>query len=149
MRIVHRIHTAATPAEVWELLGDPRRWPEFELRLRQVRGSAGKASAGARLKAMARVAPVGLPVDIVEAVPGQRLVMVIHTMPGLRERVAVDITPNVRRGSDVRVTVTLEGPLARVATVPLWFTSGVTTRVLATRTDRIARAARRGRQGAA
>ena len=36
MRLVQRARTSATPAQVWEVLGQPSRWPEFEPFLRRV-----------------------------------------------------------------------------------------------------------------
>jgi hypothetical protein len=80
---------------------------------------------------------------VVEAVPEKRLVLLVHSAPGVREYVTHELTPAVRGGCDLRVSVVVEGLFAPVAFVPLWLASGLTTRVLGARTDRDARRARR------
>lgn len=144
MRLSHRVHTAATPAQVWAVLGDPSRWPEFDAFLRRVRGSSGSALAGQHLLGLARLASLRIPVDVVEAVPERRLVLLVHTAPGLRETVTYELTPAVRGGTDVAVGVVVEGLLARVGALPLWLASGVNARLLALQTDRQARVPGRG-----
>ena len=143
MRLRHRVHTSATPAEVWRLVGNPSAWPQFDLFLRGVRGHPQRASAGARLMALLRMSAIGVPVDVVEAVPERRLVVVVHLLPGLREQITCELTSAVRGGTDISVSVVLEGVLAGPAVLPLWVHEGFTTRVLAATTDRIARQARR------
>lgn len=145
MRLSHRVRTTASPAEVWEVLGDPRRWPEFDLLLRSVRGSHGPAASGQHLLGLARLLSLRIPVDVVEAVRERRLVLLVHTAPGLRETVTHEITPTLRGGSDVVVSVVVEGLWARAGAVPLWLASGVNARLLAARTDRTARKQRRER----
>ena len=145
MKLSHRVHTTASPAQVWQVLGDPRRWPEFDLALRSVRGSHGTAAAGQHLLGIGRLGALRIPVDVVEAVPDKRLVLLVHTAPGLRETVTHEITPAVRGGSDVAVSVVVEGLWARAGAVPLWLASGVNARLLAARTDRVARRDRRER----
>jgi Polyketide cyclase / dehydrase and lipid transport len=145
MRLSHRVRTAASPAEVWELLGTPQRWPEFDLLLRSVRGSHGSAASGQHLLGLARVASLRIPVDVVEAVRDRRLVLLVHTAPGLRETVTHEITPTLQGGSDVVVSVVVEGLWARLGVVPLWLATGVNARLLAARTDRSARRQRRER----
>ena len=139
MRLSHRVRTTASPAEVWAVLGEPRRWPEFDPFLRSVRGSHGAAATGQHLLGLARLASLRIPVDVVEAVPDKRLVLLVHTAPGLRETVTHEITPAVRGGSDIVVSVVVEGLWARFGAVPLWLASGVSARVLASRTDRSVR----------
>ena len=145
MRLSHRVRTSASPAEVWAVLGNPQRWHEFDLFLRTVRGSHGSAASGQHLLGLARLASLRIPVDVVEAVPDKRLVLLVHTAPGLRETVTHEITPAVRGGSDVVVSVVVEGLWARFGAVPLWLASGLSARVLAARTDRTAREQRRER----
>lgn len=145
MRLSHRVRTTASPAQVWAVLGEPRRWPEFDLFLRSVRGSHGAAATGQHLLGLARLASLRIPVDVVEAVPDRRLVLLVHTAPGLRETVTHEITPSVRGGSDIAVSVVVEGLWARFGAVPLWLASGLSARVLAARTDRSAREQRRER----
>lgn len=140
MALVHRVHTTASPAQVWVLLGDPHCWPQFEVLLRRVRGRAGPATAGAHLVGVARVLSLGVPVDVVEAVPESRLVLVVHTAPGVRQTIATELTPSVQGGCDVRVSVVVDGLFARLAFGPLWLGVGFTTRVLVARTDRLSRA---------
>ena len=142
MRLAHRVHTNATPAQVWEVLGDPRRWPEFELALRGVRGRPGATSTGQRLIGLSRFAALGIPLDVLQATPPSRVVLLVHALPGLREQVTYDVTSAASGGSDVLVQVVVEGPLGWPAVGPLFLASALTARLLARRTDRIARAAR-------
>ena len=141
MRLSHRVHTRATPAQVWQVLGDPQAWPTFDPFLWRVRGR--QASAGQHLVGVARVARLRIPLDVLEATPGKRLVLLVHTAPGVRETVTTDITPAVRGGCDLEVSVVVEGLFAPLAVVPLYLSSGVTARLLAARSDAVARAARR------
>lgn len=46
MRLRHRVRTAASPAEVWLVLGRPARWPEFLAAVCD-REAQGVRSAGA------------------------------------------------------------------------------------------------------
>jgi len=85
MRLEHRVRTAATPAEVWSVLGNPQAWPSFELLLRGVRGGRSRVTPGERLMALARLSVLAVPVDVVDVVPHEHLVLVVHTAPGLRE----------------------------------------------------------------
>ena len=140
MRLVHRVHTAANPAGVWQLLGDTDAWSQFDMSLRAVRG---RATTGAHLMALLRMSAIGVPVDVVEAVPEQRLVLVVHLLPGLREELTFDLTPSVRGGTDIALGVVVDGLLARPAALPLWLYDGFTARVLAARTERLAKLARR------
>jgi uncharacterized protein YndB with AHSA1/START domain len=149
MRLVHSVRTAATPAQVWELLGDPHRWPEFDLWLRKVVGSRGRLTGGEHLMALARLSVVRIPVDVVEAVPAQRLVLLVHVAPGVRHQVTTELAAAVRGGCDIRASVVVDGLLARGAVVPLWLASGLTTRVLAARADADVRRRRRAGSGAA
>ena len=149
MRLAHRVHTAASPAQVWQVLGDPQRWPEFDVFLRRVRGSSGRVSTGQHLLGLSRLGSLRIPVDVVEAVPERRLVLLVHTAPGLRETVTHEITPAVRGGSDLVVSVVVEGLWARAGALPLWLASGLTARVLASRTDRLARTGGDLRRGTA
>ena len=143
MRLAHRVHTSAAPAEVWQLLGTPAQWSQFDLLLRGVRGGHGRAVAGERLMALLRLSAIGVPVDVVEAVPERRLVVAVHLVPGLTEQLTFDLTPAVGGGTDLVLSVVVEGVLARPAALPLWLYDGLTVRVLAARTDRAARQARR------
>jgi hypothetical protein len=143
MRLVHHVHTSASPARVWEMLGDPACWPRLDMWLRRVRGAHGPVSTGQHLLGLGRLVALRMPVDVVEAIPERRLVLLVHVLPGVREHLTYELTPAVRGGCDVRASVVVEGLFARAAFVPLWVASGVTTRVLATRTDRDARRVRR------
>lgn len=147
MKLAHRVHTPASPAEVWAVLGDPARWPEFDLSLRRVRGASGPAASGQHLLGLSRVSSLRIPVDVVEAVPERRLVLLVHTAPGLREQVSYDLTPAVRGGCDISASVVVDGFLARPAVLPLWLARAFTARLLAARTQHSAD--RPGRSGAA
>jgi hypothetical protein len=143
MRLEHRVHTSASPAQVWAVLGDPSAWSTFELFVRGVRGGPTRVATGQRLMALARLSTFAVPVDVVEAVREERLELLVHTAPGLRERLAFDLTPAVPRGTDVRLAVVVEGAFALGAALPMWLAGGLTARVLAARTDRQARSERR------
>ena len=143
MRLAHSAYTSATPAQVWELLGDPKRWPEFDLWLRKVLGTTGRLNDGQMLMGLARMSVVRIPVDVLEVVPGQRLVLMAHLAPGVRHQVTTELTPSVRGGCDVRVSVVVEGLFAVGAVLPLWLASGLTARVLAARSDAEARRLRK------
>jgi hypothetical protein len=143
MRLAHRVRTTASPAQVWQVLGEPQRWAEFELALRGVRGRPGRAATGQRLIGLSRLAALGIPLDILEATPPTRMVLLVHALPGLREQVTYAVAPAARGGSDIVVSVVLDGPLGWPAVPTLYLASGLTARLLARRADRIARAARR------
>ena len=142
MRLTQRVRTSATPAQVWEVLCDPVRWPEFELALRRVRGARGPVATGQALLGVSRVTLFAVPIDVLEAVPASRLVLRVHALPGVVERITFEVVPLVRGGSDLRVSMVVEGLFARAAVLPLWLGSALTTRVLGVRAERLARAAR-------
>lgn len=108
-----------------------------------MRGTHGRAAAGQALVGVSRVGSLGVPIDVLEAVPGSRLVLRVHTAPGVRETVTHEIVPTMQGGSDVRVSVVVDGLFARAAVAPLWLSSRLTLRLLVVRAERIARAARR------
>jgi len=149
VRLRHRVHTSATPAQVWTVLGDPARWPDFDLLMHRVRGGSGTATTGQHLLGIGRGAGLRIPVDVVEAVPERRLVLRIHALPGVVEQITHEITPAARGGSDLSVSVVVDGLFARAASAPLWLVGGLTGRVLANRVEKLARAARREAEGAA
>lgn len=143
MRLAARARTTASPAQVWEVLGTPSRWPEFEPWLRRVRGTQRRATTGQALVGVSRFYGVTVPIDVLEAVPGERLVLRLHTAPGVTQTVTHELLPTVQGGSDVRVGVVVEGLFARAAAGPLWLASALTLRLLVVRAERLARAARR------
>ena len=143
MRLASRARTSASPAQVWAVLSDPARWPEFEPFLRRVRGTHGSLAAGQTLVGISRLGSLAVPIDVLEATSGARLVLRVHTAPGVRQTVTHEVLPRVTGGSDVRVSVVVEGLFARPAAVPLWLASGLTLRLLVARAERLARAARR------
>lgn len=139
MILRHRVRTSAGPPQVWAFLGDPSRWPEVEVLLRRVRGSAGPAAAGQQLLG---VGPAGVPVplDVVEAVPERRLVLRVHAAPGVTSRTTWSLAPEVRGGCVLTVSLVVEGLFAPGAVLPLWLSTGLTARVLARRAGQLARA---------
>lgn len=140
MRLAARARTTAGPAQVWEVLGSPARWPEFELWLRRVRGAHGPVAPGQAFVGVSRFYGIGVPVDVVEALPAQRLVLRVRTAPGITQTVAYDLLPTVHGGSDVRASVVVEGLFARAAAGPLWLAGALTLRLLVVRAERLARA---------
>lgn len=143
MKLTHHVRTSASPALVWQTLGRPSQWPEFDVFLRGVRGVDGPATPGQHLVGVARALSLGIPLDVLEVDPERRLVLRVRTVPGLTEEVTFVVTPTVRGGSEIRVSVVLEGLLARPAVLPLWLANGLNARVLAARTHRAAKAQRR------
>ena len=148
MRLAHRASTSATPAQVWELLGVPRRWPEFNPFLRRVHGAPGPVRTGQTLLGVARFTGVRVPIDVVDAVVDQRLELFFHSAPGVRHRLLFEVTPKVRGGCAVRLGVTVEGLFARPAVGPLYLADGLVARLLVAQAERSARAARSGRGAA-
>jgi len=149
MRLAHHVRTSASPAEVWELMGTPPAWPQFDLFLRRVRGTEGGAATGQHLIGVARWWALGVPIDVLEAVRPERLVLRVRTAPGVTEEVTYVLTPTMRGGTDIRTSVVVEGLLARPAALPLWFANGLSTHLLAARTHRLARHLRRTTEGVA
>ena len=149
MKLAHHVHTSAPPSLVWEMLGTPSRWPQFDVSLRGVRGTHGQAMAGQHFVGVARLLALGIPFDVLEVEPERRLVLRIRPLPGLTEEVTFVVTPTVRGGSDITVGVVLDGLLARPAVLPLWLANCLNARVLAARTHLAAKSARRSARGAA
>lgn len=145
MRLSSRVHTRATPAQVWQLLGSPAQWPRFEPLLGAVRGAHGPAAAGQHLLGIARGLALRVPVDVLEAVPERRLVLRIATVPGLREEVTYEVTSALRGGCDLSVSVVADGLFARPAVLSLWLAARANARLLQNRADRLAANQRRGR----
>ena len=148
MRLAHRCHSSATPAQVWQLLGAPSRWPEFDPFLRRLPGAPERARTGQSLLAVARLTGLRVPVDVVDAEPEQRLELLVHLAPGLSQRLVYELTPALAGGCSVRVGVVVEGLLARLAVAPVWLYDGLVARVLVAQVERSVRA-RRDEQGAA
>lgn len=142
MRLTHRVHTSASVQQVWALLDQPSAWPQFLMMLRRVRGTDGAAAAGQRLLGVTRFTSIGIPVDVLEAVRDTRLTLLVHTAPGVRERVTCFVTPAVRGGSEIEVSAAVEGPLAPLAALPLFVATGLSTHLLAARAQQAARARR-------
>ena len=143
MRLSHRVRTSASPALVWSVLGTPARWPEFDVFLTRVRGVAGTATAGQHLVGLSRWTALGIPLDVLEAVPEERLVLRVRTAPAITEELTFVLTPTTKGGTDISVSIVVEGLLARPAVPVLWLANGLNARVLAARTHKMAKAARR------
>ncbi|MGB8651851.1 MAG: SRPBCC family protein [Mycobacteriales bacterium] len=143
MKLAHRVRTSATPAQVWEVLGTPARWPEFDLFLTRVRGAAAPAAQGQHLVGISRWTKLGIPLDVLDADPERRLVMRVHTAPGVTEELTFALTPTTKGGTDITVGIVVDGLFARPAAPVLWVANGLNARVLARRTHLRARAARR------
>jgi len=143
MKLVHRVRTSASPAQVWELLGTPTRWPQFDMFLTKVRGTDKPATVGQHLVGISRWTKLGIPLDVLEVEPEHRLVMRIHTAPGITEELTFVLTPTTRGGTDIAVAIVVDGLFARPAAPVLWLANGLNARVLARRTPHLARQARR------
>lgn len=147
--VSHRLTCTAPPADVWTVLRDPRRWPEFDFALDRVTGAAGDVVEGQRLLAVSRGGLMRIPIDVRRVVPKRALRIVVHTLPGLREHVEHILVPTARGGTELTVVVRTEGPLALGALGPLWVTSALTERLLSRAAEREHRARLRGAQGVA
>jgi uncharacterized protein YndB with AHSA1/START domain len=145
MRLAHHVRTSAPPALVWEVLGTPGNWPQFDVFLSQVRGTTRPAAVGQHLVGISRWTALGIPLDVLEVDPEKRLVMRVHTAPGITEELTFVLTPTTRGGTDICVSVVVDGLFARPAVPVLWLANGLNARVLAARTQRMARARRRAR----
>jgi len=136
VRINHRVTTPASPQEVWAVLENPSRWPEFDPFVRRVDSARGLVREGQHLMVVARGLPVRVPVDVRLVASGRRLGVTVHTMPGLREQIDHSVRARPRGGTEVRVTSVVEGPLARFALVPLWLSTGMRARMFGWRATR-------------
>jgi uncharacterized protein YndB with AHSA1/START domain len=143
LKLVHRVRTPASPAVVWQVLGTPSNWPQFDVFLAKVKGSTRPASVGQHLVGISRWTVLGIPLDVLEVEPERRLTMRIHTAPGITQEVTFVLTPTTKGGTDIRVSMVLEGLLAGPAAPVLWLANGLNARVLAARTSATARALRR------
>lgn len=148
-RVTHQILCEATPPDVWTLLREPQRWPEVEPMLARVDGAAGHAVEGQRLLGVSRGVPVRIPLDVRRVVPRKALHVTIHSVPGLREELDIVLVPATRGGTQITFHVRLHGPLASAAVLPVWFTSGVTARLLAKAGERAQRRRLRETSGVA
>jgi uncharacterized protein YndB with AHSA1/START domain len=143
VRLVHRVRTPASPAQVWSVLGTPTSWPLFDVFLSKVKGATRAAEPGQHLVGVSRWTVLGIPLDVLEVVPEKRLVMRVRTAPGITEELTFVLTPTTRGGTDIRVSIVVDGLFARPAAPVLWLANGLNARVLASRTARLARTARR------
>ena len=143
MRLGHRVRTSASPAQVWDVIGTPARWPDFDVVLTRVRGASGAAAAGQHLVGISRWTALGIPLDVLEVVPHERLVLRVRTAPGITEELTFQLTPTTKGGTDIALSIVVEGLLARPAVPVLWLANGLNARVLAARTHKLAKAARR------
>ena len=125
MKLVHRVRTPASPAQVWEVLGTPANWPQFDLFLSKVKGSSAPARVGQHLVGISRWTVLGIPLDVLEVEPEQRLVMRIRTAPGITEELTFVLTPTTKGGTDIRVSMVVEGIFARPAIPALWLAAGL------------------------
>jgi len=140
MRIEHCREVAAPPAAVWALLGEPARWPDFEILVAAVAEPSGAAAAGPAREGrdvlvVARGLGLRAPVRIRAAEPDRWLGLRVRTLPGLVEDVDHLIEPLAGRRCRVRVTVAVRGPLRLVAYLPLRASSALVVRSLVRRAE--------------
>jgi uncharacterized protein YndB with AHSA1/START domain len=143
MKLVHRVQTSATPAEVWSMLGTPKHWPQFDVFLSKVRGTDRPAAVGQHLVGVSRWTALGIPLDVLEVDPENRLVMRVRTAPGITEELTFVLTPTTRGGTAITLSIVVDGLFAGPAAPVLWLANGLNARVLAARTHRISRRERR------
>lgn len=148
-RVHHQIACDAPPADVWTVLREPQRWPEFEALLARVEGAAGHAVEGQRLLGVGRALPLRIPLDVRRVVPRKALHVTVHSLPGLREELDIVLVPATRGGTQITVLVRLTGPLAPAFALPVWFGSGMTARLLAKAAEREQRRRQRETSGVA
>ena len=125
------------------MLGTPHNWPQFDVFLTRVRGTTSSATVGQHLVGISRWTKLGIPLDVLEVDPDKRLVMRVRTAPGITEELTFVLTPTTRGGTDIAVSIVVDGLFARPAAPLLWVANGLNARVLAHRTHRVARQARR------
>lgn len=128
MRFVRRTHADAPVAVVWRLLGEPRRWAEFEMFLQRVTGAPGTVRTGQRLLGVGRGIPMRIPIDVREVRPGRLLSIAVRTAPGMTDQITVELVPAVRGGTDIRLTTEVEGVFAALAYLPSWAAAGLRLR---------------------
>lgn len=143
MNLAHHVRTSASPAQVWAVLGTPAHWPQFDVFLTKVRGGVRAAAVGQHLVGISRWTKLGIPLDVLEVDPESKLVIRVHTAPGLTEELTFVLTPTTRGGTEISVGIVVDGLLARPAVPLLWLANGLNARVLARRTHLRARADRR------
>ena len=105
MKLAHHVHTSASPAQVWEMLGSPVQWPQFDIFLTKVRGADRPAAVGQHLVGISRWTKLGIPLDVLEVEPEQRLTMRVRTAPGITEELTFQLTPTTRGGTDICVSI--------------------------------------------
>lgn len=140
MRIPEKVswtaHSRRSPEQVWRLLGHPARWPQFAPVLARVGGPRGEVQAGQRLVGLLRVVRLPLPVDVAEAVPGERLRLLVWVAPGLREQITIETVSHVGGGTSVSVANAPSGALATLSLPASLLSVVVTARMLARAVDR-------------
>lgn len=140
VRLSHRVRTSGSAADVWSLLGEPRSWPRFDVALARILGASGAVVQGQRLVAITRGVPLRIPVDVVRVVPQRAVRLRVAAAPGLREAIEYLLVPAPRGGTQVSLTVELDGPMARAAAPAAWGSSAASARLLARRAAQMRRA---------
>jgi hypothetical protein len=127
--------SAAAVSDVWALLADPARWPEYEPAFRSVTavpsGEPAPVAVGQRLRAQVRLMPHQVPIEIDHVVPRSSIAMTAQLFPGLAEEVEHLVLPSATGGTQVTARIRLHGPLALPALLPRWAARAVTVRLLA------------------
>lgn len=125
------------------MLGRPCNWPQFDLFLAKVRATSAPASVGQHLVGISRWTKLGIPLDVLEVEPEKRLVLRVRTAPGITEELTFVLTPTTKGGTDIAVSIVVDGLFAGPAAPLLWAANGLNARILAHRTHRAARQARK------
>ena len=139
----------AAPAQVWALLGDGARWPEFDPLVHRVGGPDGPLRQGDRRVLVTRPVRAPFTLDVGEVLPEQYLHLRVQMAPGLAVDSTWELTPALRGGTVVTLTESPVGLFAVPSWAALQAVASVRLRRLASRAAADTRAAGRRGRGAA
>jgi hypothetical protein len=153
-RVSHRKHTPASPPDVWAVLGDPRRWPEFDVLLTRVEGMSGDVprgvvAAGQHLDGVGRGVPRRMLVEVRRVVPRSTLVVTRRVLPGVSVDTEYVLIPATRGGTQLVTVVRTAGPIGRIFLPPLWLAAAASAHRLGRRAQQEQRRRLRATAGAA
>jgi uncharacterized membrane protein len=121
-RVEHTTEVAASPQEVYEVIADIARRPDWLTELRQVEAPAGSVEVGTRFTAQPSMLLHHLPgvSEVVRAEPGRVLAEQIHV--GARFVSEWELSPSPDgRGTVVRHCMTVDFPGGPFSRIERWF----------------------------